>query len=67
MKYSDPSEFFKFIIEKSDINIINDSQKCLALALDLLDCDKPYFKLLKIAFIFNAYKVAFKLIQTTKI
>ena len=56
MKYTDPSEFFKYIIEKSDINIINDTQKCLSMALDLLDSEKPYFKLLKLAINNNVYK-----------
>ena len=60
MKYTDPSEFFKYIIEKADINVINDTQKCLSMALDLLDSEKPYFKLFKIAFIFNAYKELIK-------
>ena len=60
MKYTDPSEFFKYIIEKSDINIINDTQKCLSMALDLLDSEKQYFKLFKIAFIFNSYKELIK-------
>ncbi len=60
MKYTDPTEFFKYIIEKSDIDVINDSQKCLALALDLLDSEKPNFKLLKLAFNNNVYKELLK-------
>ena len=60
MKYSDPSEFFKYIIEKNDINVINDTQKCLSMALDLLDSEKPYFKLLKLAINNNIYKELLK-------
>ena len=60
MKYTDPSDFFKFIIEKSDINVINDTQKCLSMALDLLDSEKPYFNLFKISFQYNIYKELIK-------
>ena len=60
MKYNDPSEFFKFIIEKADKEVINDNQKCLAVALDLLDSEKPYFKLLKISLKNEVYKELIK-------
>ena len=60
MKYTDPSEFFKYIIEKADITIINDNQKCLSFALDLLDSEKPNFKLLKLAINNNVYKELLK-------
>ncbi len=60
MKYNDPSELFKFIIEKADVEVINDTQKCLAVALDLLDSEKPNFKLLKIALNNNVYKELLK-------
>ena len=60
MKYKQPEEFFKYIIEKGNINIINDNQKCLAMALDLLDYEKTNFKLLKIAIENNVYKELFK-------
>ena len=56
MKCNEPSEFFKIIIEKSDINVINDEQKCLTLAPYILNSEESYFNLLKIAFIFNVYK-----------
>ena len=49
MKFNEPTEFFKYILEKSDINVINDNQKCLSVALDLLDSEKSYFNLFKIA------------------
>ena len=60
MKYREPSEFFKFIIEKAGLDVINDTQRSLAFALDLLDSQKSYFHLLKIAFIFDAYKELIK-------
>ena len=60
MKYTDPSELFKFIIEKADISVINDNQKCLSVALDLLDSEKLNFKLLKIALKNNVYKELLK-------
>ena len=60
MKYIQPEEFFKYIIEKGNINIINDAQKCIAMALDLLDNEKTNFKLLKIAINNNVYKELLK-------
>ena len=60
MKFNDPSELFKFILEKANISVINDNQKCVALALDLLDSEKSYFILLRISFDNNVYKELIK-------
>ena len=61
MKYKDPEEFFKYLIDKYGLSFFNGTLRCLAIMLIKFDGDNTTTLLLKTAFKNKVYKTLIEL------
>ena len=55
MKYKQPEEFFKYLKEEFGSSVFSNSERCLAIAADMLECEKSSNFLMKTSFNNKAY------------
>ena len=59
-KYQEPEQFFKFLIEELQVSVFDNPQRCVAIMMDMLDCNKTLLNLLKTSFINKVYLTLLK-------
>ncbi len=60
MKFSDPSEFFKYLNEQFGLSIFKNYERCLSFVEELLECDKRNIFFINAAFIKKVYETLIK-------